>query len=139
MNKFHAIVALALASMVASACGPDPVETGKKKDAADAVKEKAEVDLLTDPTRGPAEIDSRLRHYLVIQDGMIMVHNQQTAIGSYTVPIGTSWAVACGAGLTFTVGGAAELYLSFATFTDEACDKLGFVIGKKLQAFTAGG
>jgi hypothetical protein len=99
MNKYRALIWLIPALLIIGACGPDPVKESKKKDAAEAAQQQAEVNLLTDASRGVNELDSRLRKALVFQDGMIMIHNQPT-YGSYTVPATIQWAVQCGLGLT---------------------------------------
>ena len=148
MNKYRATMWLILALLILGACGPDPVEESKKKDAAEAVQRQAEVNLLTDASRGVVELDSRLRKALVFQDGMIMIHNQST-YGSYTVPATTQWAVQCGLGLTVSFGASPpgdpndigtrpEVHLSWASFSSEACDSLGITVGKRLQTFLAG-
>ena len=148
MNKYRAPMWLTPALLIIGACGPDPVEGSKKKDVAEAAQQQAEVNLLTDASRGVAELDSRLRKALVFQDGMIMIHNQPT-YGSYTVPATIQWAVQCGLGLTVSfgasprgdpndIGTGPEVHLSWASFSPEACDSLGITVGKRLQAFLAG-
>jgi hypothetical protein len=148
MNGYCATIWLILTLLIVGACGPDPVQESKKKDAIEAAQQQAEVNLLTDASRGVAELDSRLRKALVFQDGMVMIHSQPT-YGSYTVPVNTQWAVQCGLGLTVSfgasprgdpndIGTGPEVHLSWASFSPEACDSLGITVGKRLQAFLAG-
>jgi hypothetical protein len=60
MNKYRAPMWLIPALLIIGACGPDPAEESKKKDATEAAQQQAEVNLLTDASRGVAELDRRL-------------------------------------------------------------------------------
>ena len=144
----RAVVGL-LGLLATMACDPDPVRAADKKRDADMEKLQADVSTLIDAVDGPAEVDSRLRKSLVLRDGMVMIHNQVTAYGSYTFPATTTWSVQCGLGLTVAfgssprgdpadIGAGPEIHLSFGQFSPEDCDKLGFVVGEKLRAFMAG-
>jgi hypothetical protein len=80
---------------------------------------------------------------------MAMIHNQPTDYGSYTF-LGTDrWAVQCGFGLTVSfgstpradpndIGTGPEIHLSFAQFQPDDCEKLGFLVGSKVQALFSG-
>lgn len=147
MNRYMAT--LGVLAAIGICAGGGSVNAAGANDDPDLAKLQADVALLMNAESGPAEIDSRLRKSLVVQDGIVMIHNQATAYGSYTFPATDPWAVQCGLGLTVTfgstprgdpndIGTGPEIHLSYGQFKSEEYDKLGFLVGKKVQALVSG-
>ena len=146
MTSFPAVVAALLLGVVADL--PVAVAASPNTDP-DIAKMQADADALVDANTGPAEIEARLRAALTVRDGMAMIHGQAIYNGSYTFPASDRWAVQCGIGLTVSfgatprgdpndIGAGPEIHLTFGNIEPAECDRIGFVVGEKIQVIMAG-
>jgi hypothetical protein len=148
MNNYAA-TAFGLIALLTLGISTGYAKVARAKDDPDIAKIQADAAVIMNAEKGPAEIDNRLRRSLVLEDGMVMVHNQETSYGSYTFPATDRWAVQCGLGLTVVfgstprgdpndIGTGPEIHLSYAQFQPEDCERLGFLVGKKVKDFLSG-
>jgi hypothetical protein len=104
--------------------------------------EKEEIALLSDPARGPAEIDRRLRDRMSIHSGMVTIVSDPGAIDIYSFPREAGWLVSCGFGVLVSFGtvpgGDAVVNVStdVAPTTDE-CKAIAPLVGERVRAFLA--
>jgi hypothetical protein len=121
-------------------------DTRRRQEIADAQAEKArraaELKLLLDPARAPAEIDKRLRDKLTVQSGVVTIAANFTAQDTFAMSAASPWTVSCGFGISILFG--SDLYVGpTVQITDvrvapEDCRKVAPLVGQRVQFLLTG-
>jgi hypothetical protein len=127
-------------------CAPSD-SSSEKKPSLDDQDER----LLSDPYSAGPELVRRLRALVAVRDGLIVIVSPLTA-GVTVLPVNSSWAVICGAGISVHFGdGVAEhdgfvavpdamnVLLALTVVGPDTCRQLAPMIGKEVQAMIKNG
>jgi hypothetical protein len=129
-----------------AACGPE--ETAKKSDV-EKIK-GADILFLKNPGEAGPELERRLAESVVVQDGLVIVHDP--IMGKYVshyLPTTTTWVMSCGIGLSIVFGSSVsgdnsgtsndvQITLANGLIEQKDCAVLGPRLGKWLKATLQG-
>jgi hypothetical protein len=103
--------------------------------------EKEEIALLSDPTRGPAEIDRRLRDRMSIRSGVLTIIEDPDGVDVYSLPVETRWLVSCNLGVVISFGrgpdGDAVVNVSHVFPSPDECETIVPLVGERVRALLA--
>jgi hypothetical protein len=133
-----------IAALGLSGCNLREAETAEQRAAHEAA-EKVERMLFSDPVKAKAELDRRLRSFLSVRDGVLIVRDgeldQQSGDGWYALPLHTPWNVSCTNGwLEFKLGtqnedgeaAAPTPEIISAILPHDRCEQLAVTLGHAL-------